>query len=238
MKTTLSHYLRALGRFLYWSLRKSLILLFVGLVSQLNLSGLSEGRRLDSLAYHAAKDRARTRITAFIQHKNSHKPANERALLVETILEESERLRVPENFRIDGQPVHAAYFVTAVIATESTFYRDAISHADARGYMQLMPQTVAWMDVNLRNGHGTDLAHIFETPVNIARGVTYLNFLIEEMGDIRLVCLAYNAGPGAVRRGFWVERYWQKIYNNYRELKGGDFLLDQDARLTTSSTVL
>lgn len=219
--------LRATGRGLYQAFRKGLVLAFVGTLTLFNLSGLSEGRRLESLAYLAAKTEARNRISTFVNHKNPRTPAAEKKLLVETILRESERLRIPANFTIDGAPVHPAYFLTALIAVESTFQREAVSYADARGYMQLMPQTVAWMDHKLRNGHTTDVEHLFETPTNIARGVTYLNFLIEQMGDIRLVCLAYNAGPGAVSRGFWVERYWEKIYSNYREIERGEFLAEQ-----------
>lgn len=219
--------IHATGRGIDFCIRKSLVLAFVGTLTLFNLSGLSDGRRTDSLAYNAALTEARNRISTFVNHKNAGTPAIEKELLVETILKESERLRLPAHFTIDGRPIHPAYFLTALIAVESTFKREAVSHADARGYMQLMPQTVAWMDDNLRNGHPTDVDHLFETPTNIARGVTYLNFLIEEMGDIRLVCLAYNAGPGAVSRGFWVERYWQKIYENYREIQRGEFLADR-----------
>ncbi len=218
---------RALGRGILFCVRKSLVLAFVASIALFNLSGQSDGSRSDALAYHAAVSEARTRIRAFVKHKNSGTPPHEKDVLIETILKESERLRMPAHFSIDGEAVHPAYFLTALIAVESTFKRRAVSHADARGYMQLMPQTVAWMDDNLRNGHPTDVDHLFETPTNIARGVTYLNFLIEEMGDIRLVCLAYNAGPGAVSRGFWVERYWQKIYDNYREIKRGEFMADR-----------
>ncbi len=144
---------------------------------------------------------------------------------METILRQSERLRLPdhERFRVDGRRVHPAYFLTALIAVESTFKREAVSHADARGYMQLMPQTVAWMDDNLLIGDATEIADLFQTATNLSRGVSYLNFLIEEMDDLRLVCLAYNAGPGAVRRGFWVERYWEKIPAHYREIEAGAF---------------
>jgi hypothetical protein len=221
---SITKFLKFTGQVLYLLCRKSLIVIFVGTTTLFNLSGLSEGRRLDSLAYYAAQERARLRISTFVHHKNPQTPSREKEILVETILREAARLRIPAHFRIDDKPVHPAFFLTALIATESTFYRNAVSHADARGYMQLMPQTVAWMDNHLRRGHATEIELLFEAPTNIARGVTYLNFLIEEMGDIRMVCLAYNAGPGAVRRGFWVERYWQKIYENYREIERGEFL--------------
>lgn len=211
------------GQALRWTARKSLLLSVIGATALLPFTGQGLGQIADGIAYQNAVQEARTRIRAFVDFKNPRRPEHEKALLVETILRQSERLRVPDHFQVDGRTVHPAYFLTALIAVESTFDREAVSHADARGYMQLMPQTVAWMDENLLRDTETEVADLFQTATNLSRGVTYLNFLIEEMGDLRLVCLAYNAGPGAVSRGFWVERYWQKIHAHYREIEAGAF---------------
>lgn len=200
----------------------------------LNGSDQTPGRLAASDHYLAAREEARLRIGAYVAFKNPHKSKEERAQLVEVILDQAERLRIPEHFYIDAGQVHPAFFLTALIGVESTFYRDAVSHADARGYMQLMPATVAWMDVNLLDkGNVTELDRLFEARTNVARGVSYLNFLIKEMDDIRLVCLAYNAGPGNVRRGYWVEEYWTRIHANYREIRGGKFLF-REVRGSTS----
>ena len=43
--------------------------------------------------------------------------------------------------------------------------------------------------------------------------------LFEEMKDPRLVALSYNAGPGNVSRGYYVERYWIKIRRHYRKAR-------------------
>ncbi len=207
--------------------RKTLIALVIlgPAVLGLNGSDLTPGRLAANDQYLAARKEARLRIGAYVAFKNPHKSKAERMQLVEVILDQSERLRIPEHFYIDGLSVHPAYFLTALIGVESTFYRDAVSHADARGYMQLMPATVAWMDVNLLSeGNVTELDRLFEARTNVARGVSYLNFLIKEMDDIRLVCLAYNAGPGNVRRGYWVEEYWTRVHANYREIRRGEFL--------------
>jgi len=136
--------------------------------------------------------------------------------LVLTIIREAPRLQVGN--RIDGREIDRMLFLTAIIETESTFKHDAVSSADARGYMQLMPATAVWMSEKFGLGvpHGRDL---FKPEINLPRGVIFLNHLMEQLGDVRLVCLAYNAGIGNVQRGYFEERYWWKILTSYRRLQ-------------------
>ncbi|MCB1306773.1 MAG: lytic transglycosylase domain-containing protein [Leptospiraceae bacterium] len=164
----------------------------------------------------------RLRVLSFIESRNPRIDRLEKQYLVDTIMTEAERLQFPVEFEIDGSGIESVYFLTALISVESTFQRKVVSSADARGYMQLMPATVAWMDERLVTR--THTARLFETDTNIKRGVTYLNMLAMKMDDIRTVCLAYNAGPGNVRRGFWVEEYWLKVLAAYREIQKGAFL--------------
>ena len=156
-------------------------------------------------------------IESFIKSINPAKPVAERRTLVKAIIRESARLHIPARLKIDGRPVNAAHFLTALIRVESTFHRKAISRANARGYMQLMIPTAKWMDY--RFGTKTSVSQLFNADINVARGVSYLNLLFKEFKNARLVCLAYNAGPGSVKRGFYVERYWTKIHTTYRELQ-------------------
>ncbi len=173
----------------------------------------------------------RERVLVFIAQENPSVPAGERALLAEAILDRAKRLEIPANVRIDGRPVNRVHFLTALIRVESTFYRFAVSSADARGYMQVMPATALWMD-GLR-GTSTPAPLLFHTGTNIERGVAYLNMLFKEMPDARLVCLAYNAGPNAVRAGYYEERYWVKILTHYRELERGDFFAKAKGQVTS-----
>ncbi|MFD3190680.1 lytic transglycosylase domain-containing protein [Sedimentitalea sp. HM32M-2] len=79
--------------------------------------------------------------------------------------------------------------VLAVIAVESAGRSDAISHAGARGLMQLMPDTAARFGV-------TDSLLAED---NIAGGVRYLDWLMGEFNNDPILVLAgYNAGEGAV----------------------------------------
>jgi soluble lytic murein transglycosylase len=91
--------------------------------------------------------------------------------------------------------------IAAVIYTESRF-RDQTSNAGAKGLMQLMPRTAAYI---ARKSGGTafvqgDLA----TPqVNISYGSWYLRYLLDKYGGNRILALAaYNAGEGKVD-GWW-----------------------------------
>jgi len=81
--------------------------------------------------------------------------------------------------------------VKAVIKAESAFDPWALSHAGARGLMQLMPDTAAM--------HG--VADIHAPRDNIEGGVRHLRLLLEQFEwDIQLALAAYNAGAGAVAR--------------------------------------
>lgn len=81
--------------------------------------------------------------------------------------------------------------VLAVIAVESSGQVDAVSGAGAEGLMQLMPDTAARFGVE----------DSMQPPQNIAGGVKYLNWLMDEFErDPILVLAGYNAGEGSVRK--------------------------------------
>jgi soluble lytic murein transglycosylase-like protein len=81
--------------------------------------------------------------------------------------------------------------VRAVIKVESDYDPRAVSHANARGLMQLIPPTAERMMV-------TD---IFDPRQNIFGGVRYLRVLANLFnGDLELTIAGYNAGESAVIR--------------------------------------
>lgn len=81
--------------------------------------------------------------------------------------------------------------VKAVIAAESGFEHTAVSHAGARGLMQLIPSTAAEMHVR----------DSFDPRDNIFGGTRYLRLLANQFsGDLRLTLAAYNAGPRVVTK--------------------------------------
>jgi soluble lytic murein transglycosylase-like protein len=81
--------------------------------------------------------------------------------------------------------------VRAVIMVESGYNPRAVSKADARGLMQLVPSTASRMLVD----------DVFDPRQNIFGGVRYLRVLANLFnGDLFLTLAAYNAGEGAVAK--------------------------------------
>ena len=83
-----------------------------------------------------------------------------------------------------------AALLRAVVAVESAFKSDAVSHAGALGLMQLMPDTAA--DLGVKDA--------FDPEQNINGGTRYLAFLLKHFKSEELAVAAYNAGPGRVAR--------------------------------------
>ncbi len=88
---------------------------------------------------------------------------------------------------------------------ESSFDPYAVSHAGARGMMQLMTGTAREQAGKL--GVGFDSYRLISDPnYNVMIGSAYFKRLLENWnGSIPLAVAAYNAGSGNVRK--WVDRY-------------------------------
>jgi len=84
-----------------------------------------------------------------------------------------------------------AELIASVIAAESNFNPKAISRRNARGLMQLLPQTAAHLGVH----------NIFDPSENIDAGTHYLSDLLTlYKNDVALTLAAYNAGPLRVQQ--------------------------------------
>jgi soluble lytic murein transglycosylase len=89
-------------------------------------------------------------------------------------------------------------WILAIMRQESLFRRDALSRADARGVMQMLPATAAAV---ARRWHmappGRDA--LFDPAVAVPLGAAYLRELLDKYaGNLALALAAYNAGPAAV----------------------------------------
>lgn len=130
------------------------------------------------------------------------------------------------------------YFIAAIIREESQFRAEALSAAGARGVMQVMPTTGAWVAQAVRvPGFGPNKLFDSDTAINI--GTWYIGHLMKRFkGDALFTAAAYNAGPEAVtawlaRNGRGTERdefvesipfsetrsYVKKVMRNYAEYK-------------------
>ncbi len=90
--------------------------------------------------------------------------------------------------------------VSAIILCESSFRADAVSRIGARGLMQLMEETSAWVAHKLKEDtedYSFDL--LFDPEVNIRFGTWYLSYLSDRFGGnpTCMIC-AYHAGQGNV----------------------------------------
>jgi len=107
--------------------------------------------------------------------------------------------------------------IRAVIRVESDFDPRAVSPANARGLMQLIPQTAERMMV-------TD---IFDPRQNVFGGVRYLRVLANLFnGDLSLTIAAYNAGENAVIKHGGIPpypetvEYVKRVLSEYRYFRG------------------
>jgi soluble lytic murein transglycosylase-like protein len=84
-----------------------------------------------------------------------------------------------------------AELIASIIAAESNFDPKAVSRRNARGLMQLLPQTAAHLGVH----------NIFDPAENIDAGTHYLSDLLAHYkNDLALTLAAYNAGPLRVQQ--------------------------------------
>ncbi len=152
-------------------------------------------------------------LKEYIRQKNPQIPVGEIDRLVNTIFRESKNLKLPENATILGKKVDPFIFLVALIETESTFNKYAISYANAKGYVQILPQTAMWLKE--KENLAISLSELHSTEINVMLGVKYLNILSIQFNDLKFITLSYNAGDGNVKKGIYDIRYWIKIQKNY-----------------------
>lgn len=96
--------------------------------------------------------------------------------------------------------------ISAMIHTESSFNKDAISYKGASGYMQIMEQTAYWAAEEI--GIEDFSYEMVNNPeINIQIGCWYIRNLINQFGDINTALAAYNAGSGNVSSWLKDEKY-------------------------------
>jgi soluble lytic murein transglycosylase len=104
---------------------------------------------------------------------------------------------VAEGSKLTGIP---ADWIWGVMRQESLYRKDAVSRADARGLMQMLPSTAVAV---ARRWHLAPLRKdsLFDPPVAVPLGAAYLRELLDRYGgELILSLAAYNAGPGPIAR--------------------------------------
>ncbi len=121
-----------------------------------------------------------------------------------------------EKYKVDP------YWAIAIAWTESHFNFRARSHVGAQGIMQIMPSTEQWLERFVR-----DNSYDNRIIKNIHLGIFYLAKLLKQFhGNYREATVAYNMGPGWVKR--WKQRrrfvgsrnniYLRKVKRYYKQL--------------------
>jgi soluble lytic murein transglycosylase len=107
------------------------------------------------------------------------------------------------------------FLVVSLIRQESLFEPQAVSPADARGLMQLMPATAR--ELSREGGQPVDRAALFQPDVNVDLGTTLLaRLLVRYDGSSAKALAAYNAGQDAVAK--WERRYGEREKDEFVEL--------------------
>ena len=92
--------------------------------------------------------------------------------------------------------------IGAMIRAESSGNPNALNpNTGASGLMQLMPATAKQPGYGVQPFQGDDL---FNPEENVRFGVDYMTAMIREFGDPNLALMAYNWGPGNVKK--WLDR--------------------------------
>jgi len=88
------------------------------------------------------------------------------------------------------------FLMAGLMRQESAFWREALSRADARGLMQLLPATGSEL-ARARGPRGFDAdEHLYRPEVNIHLGMAFFSDLRRRFGeDLSILLSAYNAGP-------------------------------------------
>lgn len=91
--------------------------------------------------------------------------------------------------------------VAAMVESESDFDPQLVSNKNAKGLMQIIPETGRLMGCN----------DLFNPHANVAAGTKYFRYLLNRFGDERIALAAYNAGEGAVERFGGIPEYRETI---------------------------
>lgn len=160
----------------------------------------------------SAEQELHNKVTEIYKDKGSSMGEAELYRLSKTIWAESSKY--------DIDPL----LLLAIIETESSFSNSAISNKNARGLMQVIPETaraIALTEEIKWEGYKT-----LHTPtINIRIGTYYFKKLLKRFdGDVELALAAYNNGPTRVakllRNGDLPPlKYSRKVLRNYKKIQ-------------------
>jgi len=104
--------------------------------------------------------------------------------------------------------------LAAMAEVESNFQPNAVSHAGARGLLQVLPSTARELEIDLGSPDADVLA-----------GARYLKRMLDRFDSLELALAAYNAGPTAVAKvgqapSAETRTYVSKVLARWQQLAG------------------
>jgi soluble lytic murein transglycosylase-like protein len=127
-----------------------------------------------------------------------------------------------------------ADLIVSVITAESKFNPKAVSRKNARGLMQLLPETATRLGVK----------NIFDPQENIEAGTRYLRELLDRYhDDLALTLAAYNAGPQRVEQYKTVPPYREtisyvlRVQKTYKTRKSSSPVRNTNARTANGGSL-
>jgi soluble lytic murein transglycosylase-like protein len=136
-----------------------------------------------------------TNIIEILQPKISKQKAEEIAVLT---------VELSEKYDLDS------LWMLAMMYTESRFDNSVVSSEGARGLMQLIPSTAKI--------YGVTKEQLHVPVIDIDTGFQYYRYLLDLFEDEELATIAYNQGPGNVRRGTYRTWYYKRVKEAYNEI--------------------
>jgi soluble lytic murein transglycosylase-like protein len=129
------------------------------------------------------------------------------------------RCPLPERFRPAferaADETHLSLSLLVALAqVESNFRPDAVSHAGARGLLQVLPSTAREVETDPD-----------DPEANVLAGARYLRRMLDRFHTFDLALAAYNAGPTAVARAGQAPTvetgaYVREVYRHWQALAG------------------
>lgn len=164
----------------------------------INLKNINSQAKLDN---HRLKDILETKQTL---DKISNEQLSNNALIRYStiIVDKAKKYNVDKNL------------IISLIATESSFKNDAVSHIGAVGLMQLLPSTAKYISKKYKIKNYNDINDLYNPIINVELGIAYFDYLVGKTGSIDHAIIAYNYGPGNLSKAIKNNKKLPESYHN------------------------
>jgi hypothetical protein len=153
-------------------------------------------------------------------------------------------LNVCEEYQLDP------FWVLSIVMVESRFKTDVTSHKNARGLMQLRPDTAEHIYALMNKSNDANYAEnesLYEVDHNLELGAFYLKKLLQNFRmDFKHATIAYNVGPNRLKNLLANEdidpnenEYYSKVLrNHYRFTKNYETIISMIPEINSKNKIV